>query len=352
MKRKSLLNKTLTEFIICTAVILLLAMPLFYLLTTHFYAEDMIDIIEAARQGNPLPAIDLEQDIMQGIMLQYVLISCVLGIAIVFMMRFISKRLWKPFDESLRQIEGFRLENGSVPQLPDSDVKEFDRLNHTLNRLMHNSMKSYQAQKEFTENASHELQTPLAVFQSKLDLLLQQPDLTERQAAAIQDLYRISGRLARLNRNLLLLAKIDNKQYGQMDTVDIVTVINDLLPSLESLAGGITIRKSFQERSLVVRCNRALLESLINNLVVNAVRHNTADGTITIAIRDRSLTVSNTSEEGALNPKLIFNRFYHPSEKTKGNGLGLAIVKAICDYHGWTVGYEYKDFRHSFHVKF
>lgn len=352
MNKKSLLNKTLTQFIICTAVILLLATPLFYLLTKHYYAEDMIDIIEATQQGHPLPAIDLEQDIMHGIMIQFALISGVLGIAIVFMVRFISQRLWKPFDESLKLIEGFRLESGIVPKLPDSNVKEFDRLNRTLNQLMGNSMVSYRAQKEFTENASHELQTPLAVFQSKLDLLLQQPDLTEQQAVAIQDLYRVSNRLARLNRNLLLLAKIENKQYGQMDTIDIVASIEELLPSLESMAGSITIGKSFQERNLVIRGNKALLESMINNLVVNAVRHNTADGTITIAILGNSLIVSNTSEEGALNAQLMFNRFYHPSEKAKGNGLGLAIVKAICDYHGWAVEYEYKDGKHFFKIQF
>lgn len=117
MNKKSLLKKTLTQFIVCIAVILLLATPLFYLLTKHYYAEDMIDIIEATQQGHPLPAIDLEQDIMHGIMIQFALISGVLGIAIVFMMRFISQRLWKPFDESLRQIESFRLESGIVPPL-------------------------------------------------------------------------------------------------------------------------------------------------------------------------------------------------------------------------------------------
>ena len=217
---------------------------------------------------------------------------------------------------------------------------------------MGNSMKSYRAQKEFTENASHELQTPLAVFQSKLDLLLQQPDLTEQQAVAIQDLYLVSNRLVRLNRNLLLLAKIENKQYVQMDSIDIVSCIEELLPSLESLAGNITICKSFQKQSLVIHGNKVLLESMINNLVVNAVRHNTANGKIAITIRGNCFIVSNTSEEGALNPQLIFNRFYHPSEKTKGNGLGLAIVKAICDYHGWTVEYEYKDRKHFFKIQF
>ena len=352
MNKRSLLNKTLTQFIVCIAVLLILTTPLFYLLTKYYYAEDMIDIIEAVKLGKPIPALDLEQDIMHGIMIQFALITGVLGIAIVFTVRVISRRLWKPFDETLKQIEAFRLENGKVPVLPDSDVREFARLNHTLNSLMENSLKSYHTQKEFTENASHELQTPLAVFQSKLDNLLQQPDLTEQQAEMILGLYEVSARLSRLNRNLLLLAKIDNNQYARLEPIDIVTVVSELLPYLENLSGKIIIRKNFEIPVLMVRANKVLLESMINNLVVNAVRYNKLDGGITIALKDRQLVVSNTSDEQPLDSNLIFNRFYRPSEKIKGNGLGLAIVKAICDYHDWQIIYSYEEGRHIFTVRF
>lgn len=349
---KSLLNKTLSQFIVCTVIILILATPLFYLLTKHYYAEDMRDIIEAVEQNRPIPELDLEEDIMHGIMLQFILISGVLGIAIILMMRFISKRLWEPFDKTLKQIENFNLENGVIPPLADSDIKEFTRLNHALNRLMENSVKSYKTQKEFTENASHELQTPLAIFQSKLDILLQLPDLTKPQAEMIQGLYRISNRLARLNRNLLLLAKIDNKQYNTMTTIDLVATLKELFPFLESLTEGITLHRSFECPDLLIKGNKILLESLINNLLVNAVRHNTPGGDINITVNGNRLVVSNTSEEGALNPQLLFNRFYRPSEKIKGNGLGLAIVKAICDYHHWKIDYSYRNNRHNFIVQF
>ncbi|MFV0588719.1 sensor histidine kinase [Bacteroides reticulotermitis] len=352
MKGKSLLSKTMTQFIICTVIILLLATPLFYLLTKYYYAEDMIDIIEATQQGHPLPQLDLEEDIMHGVMIQFALISGVLGIAIVFTMHFIARRLWKPFDETLKRVEEFRLESGVVLQFPDSDIKEFNRLNQAVSLLMENSMKSYRTQKEFTENASHELQTPLAVFQSKLDLLLQQPDMTEQQALVIQDLYKVSGRLSRLNKNLLLLAKIDNKQYPQSDTLDIVAVLNELLPFWESLTGEITISASFREPIFVTNGTRILFESMVNNLVVNAVRHNQPNGIIQLEVGDQRLIVSNTSDEAALDAKLIFNRFYRPSEKVKGNGLGLAIVKAICDYHGWTITYQYTNELHVFTIDF
>lgn len=230
MKKKSLMYKSLTQFIVCVAILLLLATPLFYWLTKSFYAEDIIDIIEAVQQGKPVPALDLEEDILHGIMIQFALIVTVLGVAIVLTMRFISGRLWQPFDKTLEAIEHFKLENGVCPQLAESDTKEFVRLNIALQRLMTDSLHSYRLQKEFTENASHELQTPLAVFQSKLDLLLQQPELTERQAAIIQDLYQMNSRLSRLNRNLLLLAKMENNQFSRTESVDVITVINDLQP--------------------------------------------------------------------------------------------------------------------------
>lgn len=348
----SLSRRMLTQFVVCTVALLLLATPLFYLLTKHYYAEDLIDIMEAVKAGQPIPALDLEADIMQGIMLQFALITGVVGIAIVLTVRFILRRLWKPFDDTLKEMEEFRLEDGRLPALPESDIKEFIRLNHTLEILMKNSLTSYRSQKEFTENASHELQTPLAVFQSKLDLLLQLPDLTERQAEMIQNLYQVSGRLSRLNRNLLLLAKIDNNQYVRMEETDVVKLMEELLPSLETLAGSITIERDFKVKSLAVHANRTLLESLVSNLVINAVRHNRAGGTIRLVLDERCLMIANTSDEQALNPELIFNRFYRPSEKTKGNGLGLAIVKAICEYHGWNIDYGYQKGIHCFTVHF
>lgn len=351
-KTRSLSRKMLGQFAICLALLLLLATPLFYGLTKHYYAEDMQDLVETVKQGDPLPASDLEEDILHGIMIQFGLMTLVLALAMVLTLRFISWRLWKPFDKTLRWMETFRLEDGCVTVFSESHVAEFDRLNRALLLLIHNSLVSYRMQKEFTENAWHELQTPLAVFQSKLDLLLQLPGLTARQAELVRGLYENANRLARLNRNLLLLAKIDNRQYQTMEEVDLPELVGDLLPSLESLSGSVSIYKDFQVSDLKLRANRTLLESLVNNLVVNAVRHNRPDGMVMVHIIGRQLEVVNTSDEPALNKNLIFRRFYRSSEATKGSGLGLAIVKAVCDYHGWKVSYCYEYGFHSFIVDF
>lgn len=351
-KVKTLMRKTLTQFVVCVAVLLLLATPLFYWLTKSFYAEDMIDLIEAVQQGHTLPAIDLEQDILLGLVIQFALIVSILGVAIVVVLGLQQKRLWKSFDSTLRAIENFRLEDNVLPTLSPTTTTEFIRLNTAIETLMQNSLRSYRLQKEFTENASHEMQTPLAVFQSKLDLLLQQPELTESQAQIIQDLYQNVARLSRLNRSLLLLAKIENNQFTRSAETDIVEVVQSLLPYLESLATGLTLNIHFMVELLPLKANRSLVESMVSNLVVNAIRHNQQGGEVTLNLSSSALSVSNTSHEPALNPSLLFHRFYRPSERTAGNGLGLAIVKAVCDYHGWQVHYHHETGVHVFTVKF
>lgn len=346
MKPRRLIRKSLAQFIVCVVALLLVATPAFYWLTKNFYAEDIADLMEALRAGRSAPTVDLEEDIIKGTMLQFGLIVCVLGVAVVTMVQLVSARLWRPFDRTLEAIESFRLESGACPVLPDCDVEEFNRLNHALERLMRNSMASYHAQKEFAENASHEMQTPLAIFRSKLDLLLQLPGLSAEQAAVIQDLYRMNARLSRLNRSLLLLARIDNGQYDTSERVDVVALLREQAPTFESLACQLSLVLDFQVDTLVVRANRVLLESVVSNLVVNAIRHNRAGGEIVLTVGSGSLSVSNTSAGPALDSRKIFNRFYRPAPKDEGNGLGLSIVKAICDCHGWRIVYSFEEARH------
>lgn len=269
----SLLRKSMTQFIVCIAVLFALAAPAFYYLTKNYYAEDMEDLIEAVKSGESLPAFDLEEDIVTGIMLQYILITVLLSVGVVLTMRVVFKNLWRPFEATLRSIDPFKLEQAKLIELPKTDIKEFAELNESLQRLMKKNIDSYQAQKEFTENASHELQTPIAIFQAKLELLMQQPELTAEQAEIIQDLFHMISRLSRLNRNLLLLAKIDNEQFDTRECIRLDTFIDNLLPLLESISGHLHIIRQYSPQPLYVQANSALLESMMSNLIVNAVRH-------------------------------------------------------------------------------
>lgn len=351
---KTLIYKVLREFTVCAAVLFVLSAPLFYLLTKQFYAEDMIDVVEAVQQGHGVPPVDLEEDIVEGMVIHYFLIFFATMLALFVTIRFVTKRLWKPFDDTLRKVEKFNLVQGDIPHFSDTDVQEFRRLNQSLTQLMRKDQRAYRIQKEFTENASHELQTPLAIIRSKLDLLMQE-DMTEAQARIVSDLYELTIRMGNLNRNLLLLAKIENAQYHATEEVDIAALLTETMPLYDTLRHGHTLTLDDQrtQKGVKLQANAALLESLLKNLIVNSIRHSKSQGKIKIVVADDRLVVSNASEDGKpLDATSLFRRFSKSDVSQKGNGLGLAIVKAICDFHQWTVEYAFHAGQHQFVVHF
>ena len=294
------------------------------------------------------------EDLLKTLLYQYMLIMGALFISLTLILRVISKRLWSPFNDTLRLIEQFTLDEGKVPPFGDTGINEFFQLNQKLTHLIENNIRIYKLQKEFTENASHELQTPLAVFQTKLDLLLQQENLTEAQANIIQSLYDVSVRLTRLNKNLLLLTKIENRQFKEIQPLSVLELLQKQIPyfSEQISMNGLTLQTEIDASDLIVDANRVLLESLVNNLIVNAIRHNISDGIIFIGLKGRKLIIRNTGVESELNKNEMFHRFGRPSERVKGNGLGLSIIYQICLFHGWKVSYDYQNKMHEFTVTF
>lgn len=300
-----------------------------------------------------IPMIE-NHDLFWNLFFQYGLIFIILLISLSFAQRMISKKSWAAFYNSLRKIENYSLEQGNIPEFEKTNIKEFYRLNEILTNLISNNLKIYKQQKEFIENASHELQTPLAVFQSQLDILLQEPDLTEKHVSIIQSLYSVSSRLTRLNKNLLLLAKIDNAQFKDLQEIDFVEFLDKPLQHFSYLAEDNDLKISVNiYEPLIVNANKVLLESLINNLIVNAIRHNiNKNGNVLVEVKDNTLIVSNTGEAKALDVEKIFKRFNRISEEKKGNGLGLSIIYQICKFHKWDLEYQFKGGFHIFIVRF
>lgn len=351
---KSLMYKSMSLFLICAAAVFLITAPLFYFLTKHFYAEDMIDIIESVKSGHGIPPLDLERDIMEGLMLQYLLTCVVIAFSLFITLRFVTRRLWQPFDDTLRKTESFRLAQSDVPTFANTDIREFASLNSSIERLMRKDKETFRIQKEFTENASHELQTPLAVIRGKLDLLMQE-NLSKRQMLLLADINRQTIRIGNLNRNLLLLAKIDNAQYLTTEEIDLENVVSAIIPMCEVFGRDVFIRfnDNAAHHKFMIRANETLLESMLKNLIVNAIRNTAAGGEITIVTQDGLLTVSNPSADGVpLDRDKLFMRFNTTGTHGSGNGLGLAIVKAICDFHGWKVEYVFEKNMHKFKVDF
>lgn len=293
------------------------------------------------------------QDLIETTALLYLIILGVLLAGFLVISKLVSNRLWQPFHDTLSQIAHFNIDANEMPAFPKTSTKEFLQLNAALERLIRHNLVAYQTQKEFTQNAAHELQTPLAIFQSKLDLLLQNSSLTQQQADILQSLYEAASRLSRITKNLLLLAKIENSQFSETTQFELKELLHHLLPCFgEQAESKQLIITQDIANSLPVRANRGLVEIMISNLLLNAIRHNVHQGKVSIYISPRQFTVVNTAPGDALDAAALFKRFGKIAVHPHGSGLGLAIVKQICERYGWKVNYDFKDHLHVFSIDF
>jgi len=264
----------------------------------------------------------------------------------------LSERLWRPFRESLAKLKAFDLSGQTPISFPPSDTLEFEELNIAMGNLLEHSISVYKTQKEFTENASHEPQTPLAVIKNKLDNLLQKEPVTDRQYQIIEEINRTLTRAARINRNLLLLAKIENRQFDCGETVPFSLLARQCMGQSDEHA---------QHKNIAVRCritpdihiegNKTLVEILINNLLINAIRHTEPNGRLELVLTEGKLSVSNSGTH-PLNADMLFKRFAKSSSEEAGSGLGLAIVKEVCNRQNWRVEYRFSSGFHCFTVVF
>ena len=269
---------------------------------------------------------------------------------LLFLNRRLSKSVWKPFRETLDQLKTFSLNNQTKIEFSKTDVSEFDELNQSLTKLIEHNVSVYKTQKEFTENASHELQTPLAILKNKLDILLQNQDLTEKQYQIAEEMNRALSRSSRINKNLLLLAKIDNKQFDS-ETFHLDEVLNQSLEILQEHfeQKNISVKTEISD-NVKVNGNIGLTEVLISNLILNAIRHTSINGSILIRLSQSEFEVSNSGTD-KLNGDLLFKRFSRFSKDNNGSGLGLAIVQEICKSQNWTIDYRFENNNHIFSVK-
>lgn len=267
--------------------------------------------------------------------------------------RILSKRIWKPFYKTLHSLKSFDLSSESSINFDKNDIVEFEELNQAINKLINQNILVYQQQKEFTENASHELQTPLAVLKSKIDLLLQDNSLSEEQMEKVASLNIPLGRASRINKNLLLLAKTENQKLQENpEQNDLCQMIEDSIGFLNEsiVAKDIQIEKEYLNKPNI-SANRNLLEMLILNLLLNATKHNLNGGKIYVRVSSNSLTIGNSGTV-SLNAESLFKRFVSSSKTTGGSGLGLAIVKEVCQRYNWQISYEFKEKNHFFSIQF
>ncbi|MGJ7030589.1 sensor histidine kinase [Niabella hirudinis] len=293
-----------------------------------------------------------DADLVKSIsLLQFVFILFLLA-GLFLINRNLSRNILKPFQDTLRKLAGYRVDKHQTPQFEPTAIQEFGELNRSLDALLLRNAHLYKAQKEFTENAAHETQTPLAIIQSKLDLLLQTP-VNGEQAGLIEELTLSVRKLQKLNRTLLLLTKIENNQFPETESIDVKTVVMHTADQFTDMIveKQIQLETGSLETSRI-EANGALIDILISNLFSNAFRHTASGGRIRLSLSQHTFTVSNTASGSALNATQIFQRFQKQSTDSRSVGLGLEICKQICELYGYKLQYRFLEQQHSFSVSF
>ncbi|HVB03364.1 MAG TPA: HAMP domain-containing sensor histidine kinase [Chitinophagaceae bacterium] len=293
------------------------------------------------------------EDLSQGIVLTQTILLVILLTGLLLINRSQSRKIWLPFYITVQKLREFELDKHAGINLAHTHIREFNDLNQAISQLVKRNQQVYLSQKEFTENAAHEMQTPLAIFRTKLDLLLQHSNLDEQQAEQIQSLTDTVDRLTRLNRCLLLLSKIENRQFMDNQPIHLAAVLEKTVNLLEEQYAAKNIRLIMQlDKTAEVMANAELMDILISNLLSNAIRHNIESGEITIRLEEKRLMISNTGPALVFEPAGIFDRFRKNPASPGSTGLGLAIVKEICEASGFTIQYAFKGNRHNLELSF
>lgn len=293
-----------------------------------------------------------EDDLIKNLITYLVVLYLLMLISIVLLNNIVLRKIWKPFYSLISQLKNFRIENETSLNIKSSNIEEFELLNDTMKQLTEKSQKSYLNQKQFIENASHELQTPLAISINKLELFSEKNNLTEEQLEEIGGVLDNLGRLTRLNKSLLLLSKIENQQFVVEESVDFTILIESVCADFEDLLRHKQMTFTIlAKEKLVYKMNKDLALILITNLIKNAIIHGAKNENINITVTSKEVVISNIGQAKALNHSDLFARFKKTNTDSRSTGLGLAIAKAITEKYRLQLKYSFDNI-HNFSIQF
>jgi signal transduction histidine kinase len=291
-------------------------------------------------------------EIIDGIRKSLIAILIILLLFVGLVGRFISNRILSPFQQTLQAIKSFSLKQRDAIRTTDTNTTEFRELNHFLEKMTAKALHDYRTLKEFSENASHEIQTPLAVIRGKLELLME-TEITEEQAGYVMSIHQAVQKLSSVNHSLVLLTKLENLEYTASEPMDFSMAVENAKSFFQELIAVKSLAlESYIEMYVYLAIHPFLADTLLNNLISNAIRHNIPDGTIYISLSKEKLVIRNTGNPPDVPTDELFKRFRKNNQSSDSTGLGLSIVKQICDLCHFTVHYTYADRLHTVEVKF
>lgn len=299
------------------------------------------------------PTIE-KDDLQEAILRWIVCLYLFLLLTILLINVLVLHRTLRPLYALLRWLDGYIVGGKNAPLANDTNITEFRRLNEAASRYAERAESLFERQKQFIGNASHEMQTPLAVCRNRLEMLVDDGSaLSESQLGEILKVQRTLDYLVRLNRSLLLLSKIENGQFPEAEQVDLNALVRRTAEDMGEIYAGRGMRFVLhEEQRLAALMNPSLAASLVTNLLKNAFVHGDAGGEVDVTVAARELRVCNAGAQGPLDAEHIFERFYQGAKKEGSTGLGLSIVDAVCRLYGLRIGYAYINRCHCFTVHF
>lgn len=296
----------------------------------------------------------LESDDLTETILQYFLyISASLLLLIIILNRFVSSIIFKPFFKTVDQLNNYKIEKHSNLLLETTSTEEFTKLNQAIEQMTAKISTDFQNLKAFTENASHEIQTPLAIIKSKTELLLQDEHLNEDQVKLIHEVNKAANRLRKLNQSLIMLTRIENQQFSETEDINLSELLKEKINFYKELSDMNELKINEKiSGDVKIKIHPSLADIVISNLFTNAIKYNEKHGVINITLDKNRLVIENSGKPLNQSHDNIFQRFYKDDPASESTGLGLALVNEIAKINGHKLEYEFKNALHQFKYSF
>lgn len=316
---------------------------------TTIFKDDNDNYHELTVSTPTIEKLDLKNSILLWIVFLYI----TLLLTIILITVWVFYRNMRPLYVLLHWLDDYRAGKKNEPLRNDTIVTEFKKLNEAAIRNAERNEQLFEQQKQFIGNASHEIQTPLAICRNRLEMMMEDESLSEAQLGELMKTHQTLEHITKLNKSLLLLSKIDNGQFTETKELELNTVLKQYLGDYEEVYEYRNIEASVVENgTFKVSMNESLATALLTNLLKNAFVHNVDGGHIRIEINDRGMTFRNTGLGQALDQEHIFDRFFQGSKKEGSTGLGLAIADSICKLQHLRLRYYLENEEHCFEVSY
>ncbi len=294
-----------------------------------------------------------KQDLQSRILWWLLILYAVLLAGVIAVNAWIVRRSFRPLYHLLDWLGTFKLGDIVPPLANETDITEFRRLNDAMVRTAQRNNEMFDEQRLFIGNAAHELQTPVAVCRGRLELLAADPSLGEAQLEQIGSALHTLDHLSRLNKTLLLLTKIENRQFPDSTDIDVNGLVRKLAWDYDEVYAWRGVKAVVREEGkITARMNETLASVLLSNLLKNAFVYSPDGGTVAVKVNGSTVSVLNAAAGGPLDPGVIFRRFYRGENRDGSAGLGLALVESVCRLYGLTISYDFAEGRHVFTVTF